>query len=116
MKMSEQMEGGEGESGKVKKTAGQSQQHRPQSCRKEWESQFMWLSPVAGSESKAFCWCCNTELMAEVSALKTTANPKNTERNKSSANTKIHNNVCREHQKRRSWKQRERAEVKLAGF
>ena len=64
---------GEGGGGEAKKTAGQSRskQHRLQTYRKEWESQFAgWLRPVAGSESKAFCRCCKTEMVAEITVLK----------------------------------------------
>ncbi|MED6250372.1 hypothetical protein ATANTOWER_031368 [Ataeniobius toweri] len=117
---------GGGESGKVKKTAGQSpllqsqsKQHRPQSYRKEWESQFVWLRPVAGSDSKAFCRCCNTELVAEVSVLRNhSKSKKHTEKEKNLAPTQKSITQClqRTSEKEKLETTVKTAEVKLAGF
>lgn len=77
---------------------GKSKHHRPQTYRKKWESQAKftgWLKPVAGSDSKAFCHCCNTELVAEITVLKYQSKSKRQKgkRKKLSSNTKVHNRV-----------------------
>ena len=120
-KMREPGEGGGG-GGEVKKTAGQSRskQHRLQTYRKEWERQFAgWLRPVAGSESKAFCRCCKTELVAKLTVLKNhSKSKKHIEKEKNLAPTQKSITQClqRTSEKERLETAVKTAEVKLAGF
>ena len=94
-------------------------QHRLQTYRKEWESQFAgWLRPVAGSESKAFCRCCKTELVAEITVLKNhSKSKKHKEKEKILAPTQKSITQClqRTSEKEKLETAVKTAEVKLAG-